>query len=561
MTSAAHQIRGWAIYLRVSDEKKQHPEHSLEAQRQIVQQRLIDRSDLPVVKVYTDVISGQTARRPQYQQMKRDAKAGGFSHLAVYRVDRLGRNTLEGLIAFQEFIELGIEVKTASSPDIDPVTPDGKFFMGMQMLMAQHETEIMRQRMGDSKQAILRQGGWPFNAPDGYLNRREAVANGKFNTWIEKDPPRFQMWREAYDLLLADRHTLAEICAELHNRGYLRSTGKPWVTTTTTGLVRYHDNKLSRGLHRPFYAGRVVSEHYGVLYEDGIQGRWEPIVSVEEFEWAMELLRRRDNNKVRQRRYTYLLRDLLSIRVGDRDFKMYTTSPTGRSRTYSYYTTRVKVEGAQINIPTDKVDSQIPKKLAGIRIPQALVPRLKNLYRQHIALLNRQGPEEQITRLTGQIRQLRADESDLGRLLLHRRISEEAYDQLRREWQQRLNQKQQELDALQREASVAIDDLDAALALLSEAPRLFKRLAKRDQARLLKLLIERVIVDETGSIVEVRLNAPFAYLYDLVQAAAARASGSKTLAVLDDLSSPAERLGFPSQANKAQAQALMEVSD
>ena len=61
MTSAAHQIRGWAIYLRVSDEKKQHPEHSLEAQRQIVQQRLIDRSDLPVVKVYTDVISGQTA--------------------------------------------------------------------------------------------------------------------------------------------------------------------------------------------------------------------------------------------------------------------------------------------------------------------------------------------------------------------------------------------------------------------------------------------------------------------------------------------------------------------
>jgi hypothetical protein len=83
--------------------------------------------------------------------------------------------------------------------------------------------------------------------------------------------------------------------------------------------------------------------------------------------------------------------------------------------------------------------------------------------------------------LTEQIRQLRAEEVDLGRLLLHSRIGQEAYDQLRHEWQQKLGHKQQELETLQREASVYIDDLDAAVMLLSRLPLLFERLAKRDR--------------------------------------------------------------------------------
>jgi DNA invertase Pin-like site-specific DNA recombinase len=561
MIPASQQIGGWAIYLRVSDEKKQHPEHSLEAQLQIVQERLIDRSGLPVVKIYTDIISGQTARRPQYQQMKRDAKAGHFSHLAVYRVDRLGRNTLEGLIAFQEFIELGIEVKTASSPDIDPVTPDGKFFMGMQMLMAQHEIEIMKQRMGDSKRAILRQGGWPFNVPDGYLNKREPVANGKFRTWIEKDSLRFQMWRKAYELLLTDRYTLAEICMELHNRSYVRNTSKPWVAVTKTGQFRFHDNKLSRGLRRPFYAGRVVSEHYGIYYEDGIQGQWEPIVTVEEYERAMEILRQRDNHKVRQKRYVYLLRDLLGIEVGGQIYKMFSSSPTGRSKTYSYYMTRAKVNGSKIHIPCEVIDSQIPGWLAGIQIPKALMPRMRALYQQHIAHLSGPNRDEQIAGLKERIRQLRAEEADLGRLLLNKRIGQDAYDQLRHEWQQKLNHKQQELEALQRETSVYIDDLDAAVMLLSKMPMLFERLARRDQARLLKILVQQVVVDQSGNTIEVRLNSPFAYLNDLAQVAADRPRSQETLAVFEELESPAENLAFANRASVVELHVLAGASE
>jgi hypothetical protein len=37
---------------------------------------------------------------------------------------------------------------------------------------------------------------------------------------------------------------------------------------------------------------------------------------------------------------------------------------------------------------------------------------------------------------------------------------------------------------------------------------LFERLARRDQARLLKILLQQVLVDQSGNIIEVRLNSP-----------------------------------------------------
>ena len=546
MKSDSERIQGWAIYLRVSDEKKQHPEHSLEAQMQVIQERLIGRSDMPVLKVYKDIVSGQTSRRPQYQQMKRDAKAKMFTHLAVYRVDRLGRNTLEGLIAFQEFIELEIDVKTAGSPDIDPTTPDGKFFMGMQMLMAQHETEIMKVRMDDSKRAILRQGGWPFNAPDGYLNKKEAITNGKFRTWIESDPPRLQMWREAYDMLLGDQLTLAEICHELHNRGYVRSTGKPWIRTLKNGQTRAYDNKLSRGLNRPFYAGRVVSKHYGVHYEDEIQGHWEPIVSVEEYERALEILRRRDHNKIRQQRHIYLLRDLLSVRDGGSSFKMYCSSPTGRSKTYSYYYTRAKINGSKLHVPCETIDEQMPEYLEDIAIPDDLLRPIRRLYKQHIAELNGPDRDEQLDRLRQQINQLREEEADLVRLLLQKRLSQDMYDRLRHEWQTKLNKKQQEMEALQRDVTLYVDDLEAAIALLSSAPILFARLPRKKQAQLLKLIFSEIIVDIRGRIQTVQLNAPFAYLRSAAELVQMEAHSE--LDALNQLTNSPKEMSFPERA-------------
>jgi hypothetical protein len=63
----------------------------------------------------------------------------------------------------------------------------------------------------------------------------------------------------AWDLLLTDNHTLAEICEELHARGYRYRTGRPFVEIKN-GKRKPSINTLSKRFHNWFYAGWVVSE-------------------------------------------------------------------------------------------------------------------------------------------------------------------------------------------------------------------------------------------------------------------------------------------------------------
>ena len=54
---------------------------------------------------------------------------------------------------------------------------------------------------------------------------------------------------------------------------------------------------------------------------------------------------------------------------------------------------------------------------------------------------------------------MREEEADIVRFLLQKRLSQETYDRLRHEWQTKLKQKQQEMEALQRDITLYVDDL------------------------------------------------------------------------------------------------------
>ena len=111
---------GWATYLRVSDEDKQTPERSFAMQRQRIQENLLISSELPLKREYRDMLTGTTPNRADYQQMLADAEAGQFSHLGLYRADRFGRNTVEGLQAATKLISLGIKIRVAHMPSLSP---------------------------------------------------------------------------------------------------------------------------------------------------------------------------------------------------------------------------------------------------------------------------------------------------------------------------------------------------------------------------------------------------------------------------------------------------------
>ncbi|MBK8030476.1 MAG: recombinase family protein [Chloroflexi bacterium] len=289
---------GWAIYLRTSSDENQKPELSRERQRFTIEKQVLEKSDIPVYGEYVDVLTGKDPRRKSYQQMLSDARAGKFSHVIVERADRFGRSDTEALRAIDELYAFGIVVRFANAPDLDPMDPDDRVVVALSFFLAQRESMLMGQRVKSGLKAKRASGGYAGRAPDGYINvwgqsspdQRSDL--GRIHHWIEPDPERAQLWKDAWSLLLSGAMTLQEIAFALHERGYRHRSGKPFVMVSPkVGKLKPITDGLLRGFQDWTYAGWVVSECDGITPKT-VRGDWEPLISTEDFEAGLLILER-----------------------------------------------------------------------------------------------------------------------------------------------------------------------------------------------------------------------------------------------------------------------------
>jgi DNA invertase Pin-like site-specific DNA recombinase len=501
----------------VSDEDKQTPERSFAMQRQRIQERLLAPSDIKFKREYRDMLTGTSPNRKDYQQMLADAETGHFSHLGLYRADRFGRNAAEGLQAATKLIGLGIKLRVANMPTLTPETPDGFFMFLISMGLAQREVDVLRQRTNDGMEAKLRSGGWPHKAPEGYVNKERLVKSNKYERWVELDPIQGQVLREAWDLLLTGRYTLLQICEELTKRGHTRSGQRPWAWTDPKTGNRFQAlNRLHDIFRNPFYAGWVVSPRFGIPAGE-VRGQWERIVTTEEFDRGVEILRRNGLEKSRYKRHFYLLRNLLWVQVNGKQHKMFGSTPSGRSQSYSYYITKAKPKGTKLRIPCDVVDVQIHNWLQAIAVDPQLVPAIRELYQSQVNQMAHKDRDAKLANINRRISQLREEELRLGRLFISGKLGEEAYDRLRSEWQEKLRNAEIDLADMERDAARHLDDLDVALALLTCVSQLYGRLDEKERHTLLRILAKRIIISADGEIIDQQLQSPFAYLRSLAE--------------------------------------------
>ncbi len=484
-------------------------------QRQKIQEHLLAGSDAPFKREYRDMLTGTSPNRADYQQMLSDAANGMFSHLGLYRADRFGRDTVEGLQAATRLMGMGIKIRVAHMPSLHPEDPDGFFMFLLQMGLAQREVDILRLRVADGIEAKLRAGGWAAKAPEGYLNKEELIKSGKYHRWVEPDPMQSESLREAWRLLLTDRYTIGEICEELTTLGYTRSADRPWAwTDPKTGARRKAENRLHEIFHNPFYAGWVVSKKYGITYGE-VRGTWEPIISIEEYERGLKILRAHDKKKIRKRRYSYLLSSLAYVEHDGNHHKLYGSTPSGRHKSYSYYITQARINGAKLHIPCEIVDCQIEDWLDRVTVDQDVMPGIRQVYQSQIAKVTETDRSSKSTELRRRMSQLKDEESKLGRLYIGGKITEDSYDQLRLEWLEKVRHAEVALSNLERDTTRYLDDLDLALILISNLSPLYERLNEDQRGKLLQILVKRIIVSSSGEIIDHELHSPFLYLSQL----------------------------------------------
>lgn len=243
-----------AIYCRISRVRKNGDEETLGVDRQEPPcRKLIEgKPGWEVAEVYVDndlsAFSGK--RRPSYERMLADVKAGAIDAVVAWDADRLTRRPIEneGLIDLAE--RHGLKLATVTG-EYDLASPSGRLHFRIKGAVARHESEHRAERLQLKAEELARAG-----KPHGGRRPFGFAANG-----LDHDQAEAKAIQEAAARLIAGEPTYA-ILRDWHER-----------KLTTPGGYRWHATSFRHVMVSPRIAG--LREHRGAIVGPAA---WEPII-------------------------------------------------------------------------------------------------------------------------------------------------------------------------------------------------------------------------------------------------------------------------------------------
>jgi len=304
--------------------------------------QLVERRGWQLVHIYedNDISASSGKRRPGYQALLADLRAGQIDVVVAWASDRLHRRLVE-LVEFVTAVnDARALVATVNSGDIDLTTPHGRMLAGILGSVAQAEVEQkgLRQQRANQQRA---EAGVPrfTRRPYGFTaDGRNLVAD------------EAAVIRQSAEAVLAGS-SLRDQVRQLHKVGAATSLGQEW---SVTSLRRVLMNPRHAGLNR--YKGEVLGA-----------GDWPSILSEDTHQALVSYL----SDKTRRTASTNVRKYLLSglVRCGICGDPMY-ASPTARSsRTWMIYRCRTPHNTRRLDLVDAVVEAVV---LARLSRPDAL---------------------------------------------------------------------------------------------------------------------------------------------------------------------------------------------
>ncbi|MEW6662710.1 MAG: recombinase family protein [Bacillota bacterium] len=300
-------------YIRVSREKEDGVSPEQQREKAELQARLMG-ADL--IRVYEDLdISGRSDKRPAFQEMVSDIKAGKYDMVMVYKIDRFARNVKD----FHHYLQV-LDQNNCSlvsiSQNFDTGSPSGRLLRNILVDFAQFESEMISERVRDNKAANAKRGRWNGgHAPFGYQVVEKRLM-------IHEEEAKAV--RRMFELAGAGQGCLA-IAKEITALGVKPKRGSVW------GKY-WSEYSIKHILQNKVYLGEVV---YGDVTAHGDH---EAIVDQELFEAVQKLLKRRAGIPSRAQASDHLLTGLLYCpHCGHHSFQIQYNGKK-RTRRYQCYT-------------------------------------------------------------------------------------------------------------------------------------------------------------------------------------------------------------------------------
>ncbi|MHB8449081.1 MAG: recombinase family protein [Mycobacteriales bacterium] len=339
-----------ATYTRISTDESHQP-YSLDAQAVRLAAYVASQPDWQQMRSFTDQQSGAKLERPALQRALREARAGRFDLLLVYRVDRLARSVRGLAQILEELDAAGVAFRSATEP-FDTATAAGRMMVQMLGVFAEFERSTIIDRVVAGMERAAARGGWMGGqAPYGYAISPDG---GQLVVNTDEAPLVSVIFRRyARDLL--GSHALADW---LTSNGHRTRSGRPWSYRAVLTVLR---NRV--------YLGEV--NFRGATHP----GEHPPLVDTELFTAAQRLLERRgsDVSKRASNSSEYLLTGLITCTHCHKPYVG--TAATGKCYRYRYYSCITRIRYGTRTCPAERLPAE--------ELDDAVVAALLATYERH----------------------------------------------------------------------------------------------------------------------------------------------------------------------------------
>ena len=493
-----------AIYARVSTDEQAERDLSIPFQLERCRYHAQGKG-WEVVKEFVDAgESARTDKRPEFQKMIASARAKQFDVILIHKFDRFARNDYDFITYEKELEDLGIVVESMSEPG-DASTPAGYISRRMMQVISSWYSKNLAVEVKKGLQRKVETGGWPKQAPFGYLNKHD-----KTSAWIEVDPKNGPFVTEAFKEFGTGKWTLESWAEHAYSLGYRSRLGN-----------RIGRSKWSDIFHHRFYLG----ETWMKLGDIPTKGTHEPLVDQDTFTQVQQILRQHDKNKQRTRRHKYLLRGILhSV---DADSPCW--AETNNKKNLSYYRSRSKINGSQVYYNSKTIEDQIPALFKNLTITeesrQDMRKELSDFFAEEVE------GDGQLKAAETRLAKLERMEKNLQRLYMEEEISHADFKEHRSQIEAERSRLRTTVDVIRQRQHLVRADFEIALELATQLDFLFEK-GNFDEKRLLCETILKRLYVEDGKITRTELNAPFAII------ARAKGSGAVTSGGAEETRTP-----------------------
>jgi DNA invertase Pin-like site-specific DNA recombinase len=229
-----------AIYSRKSrfTGKGESVENQIELCRQYIRGHYPDCGD---ILVYEDEgFSGGNLERPQFRDMMADARAGKFSVIVCYRLDRISRNIGDFAKLIEELDDIKVSFVSIKE-QFDTSSPMGRAMMYISSVFSQLERETIAERIRDNMHELSKTGRWlGGTSPTGYIS--ESVENVTVDGKLRKAcklglvPKEAEIVKEIFRTFL-ETNSLTKTETKLIQNGHKTKNGKLFTRFTIRNIL------------------------------------------------------------------------------------------------------------------------------------------------------------------------------------------------------------------------------------------------------------------------------------------------------------------------------------